>query len=71
MLSIVTENWHTRYGGGVDCESIIRVLKFRWQNPFPGKFGPKYSKLPILSENWYTEYLKDADFKSRLRFLKF
>ena len=70
-ISILTENWHTWYIGGADCESRIRPLKFRAQNPFLGKFGPKYSKLSILSENWYTQYLKDADSESRLRFLKF
>ena len=29
-------------------------LKFRPQNPFLGKFGPKYSKLSVLPENWCT-----------------
>ena len=39
-------------------------LKFRPQNPFLGKFGPKNSKVFVLSENWYTWYLKDADSRS-------
>ena len=70
-LSILIENWHTWYIGGVDSESRLRFLKFRSQNLFLGKFGPKNSKLSVLSENWYTQYLKDADSESRLRFLKF
>ena len=53
-LFILTENWHTWYIGGVDSESRFRFLKFRLQNPFLGKFGPKNSKLSVLSENWYT-----------------
>ena len=68
-MSILTENWHTYYIGGADSESRLRLLKFRPQNPFFGKFGPKNSK--FLSENWYTQYLKDADSDSKLRFLKF
>ena len=51
---ILTKNWHTWYFGGVDSESRLRFLKFRLQNPFLGKFGPKNSKLSILSENWCT-----------------
>ena len=60
-LSILTENWHPWYFGGVDSESRLRFLKFRPQNPFLGKCGPENSKLSILSENWCTWYLKDAD----------
>ena len=70
-MSILTENWHRWYIGGVDFESRLRFLKFRPQNPFLDKFGPKNSKLSVLSEHWCTQYLKDADSKSRLRFLKF
>ena len=44
-LSILTENWHTWYIGGFDSESRLRFLKFRPQNPFLGKCGPKKSKL--------------------------
>ena len=43
-MSILTENWHTWYIGGVDSESRLRFLKFQPQNPFLGKFGPKNSK---------------------------
>ena len=64
-------HWHTWYIGGVDSESRLRFLKFRPQNSFLGKFGPKNSKLSILSENWCTKCLKDIDSKSGLRFLKF
>ena len=70
-LSILTENWHTWYIGGLYSKSRLRFLKFGTQNPFLGKFGPKNSKLSVLSENWCTQYLKDADSESRLRFLKF
>ena len=70
-MSILNENWHTWYIGGVDSKSRLRFLKFRPQKPFFGKFGPKNSKLSVLSENWCTQYLKDADSESRLRFLKF
>ena len=42
------------YFGAVDSESRLRFLKFRPQNPFLGKFGPKNSKLSVLSENWCT-----------------
>ena len=69
-MFILTENWHTWYVGGVDAESRLRFLKFRPQNTFLGKFGPKNSKLFILSKNWYSLYLKDVDSESRLRFLK-
>ena len=51
-LSISTENWHTWYFGEADSKSRLRFLKFRPQNQFLGKFGPKNSKLSILSENW-------------------
>ena len=67
MLSILTENWHTWYSGGVDSESKIRFLNFRPQNQFFDKFGPKNSKLFVLvhivpQECW---------FESRFRFLEF
>ena len=64
------KNWHTWYIGGADSEFRLRFLKFRSQNSFLGKFGPKNSKLSVLSENWYSYYLKDADSESRLGFLK-
>ena len=70
-MSILTENWHTWYIGGADSKSRLRILKFRPQNPFLGKFGPKNSMLSVLSENWCTKYLKDADSKFGLKFLKF
>ena len=65
------KSWHTWYIGGVNSESRLRFLKFRLQNPFLGKFGPKNSKLFVLFENWCAKYLKDADSESRLRLLKF
>ena len=70
-LSILIENWHIWYFGGVDSKSRLRFLKFRPQNSFLGKFGLKNSKLSVLCANWCSEYLKDAYSKSRLRFLKF
>ena len=51
-LSILTENWHLLYIVGVDSESKLRFLKFRPQNPFLGKSGPK--NLKFLSEDWCT-----------------
>ena len=47
---ILTKNWHTWYFGGVDSESRLRFLKFRPQNPFLGKFGPKKSKLCFVKK---------------------
>ena len=70
-LSILTENWHTWYLGGVDSKSRFRLLIFWSQNPFLGKFGPKNWRLFVLSKNWCTKYLKDVDSKSRFIFLKF
>ena len=70
-MSILTENWHTWYIGGVDSKSRLRFLKFWPQNPFLGKFGPKKSKLSVLTENWHTWYLGSADSESGLGFLKF
>ena len=52
-MSILTQNWHAWYIGGLHCESRLRFLKFRPQNSFLGKFGSKNSKLFVLSENWY------------------
>ena len=63
--------WHTWYFGGVHSESRLRFLKFRPQNLFLGKFGPKNSKFSILSENWYSWYLKDGDSYSNISFLNF
>ena len=59
-LSILTENWCSRYLGGADTESGLRFLKFRSQNPFLGKFVPKKPKFSILTENWRTEYIEDS-----------
>ena len=59
------------YLGNADSKSGLKVLKFRPQNPFLGKFGSKNLKLLVLSENWCMLYLKDADSKSRLIFFKF
>ena len=67
----LTENWHSWYIGRVDPKSRLRFLKFRPQNSFLGKFGPKNSNMSVLSENWYAQYLKDADSESRPRFFKF
>ena len=63
--------WCTQELKDVDSESKLRFLKFRPQNPFLGKFGPKKSKVSILSENWYTWYLKDADSYFNISFLNF
>ena len=46
-MSILTENWHTWYFGGVDSETRLRFLKFRPQNPFLGKFRLKMSNCPF------------------------
>ena len=46
-MSILTENWHTWYIGGVDSESRLRFLKVRPQNPFLSKFGPKIQSCPL------------------------
>ena len=46
-MFILTENWHTWYIGGVDSESRLRFLKFRRQNLFLGKFGPKIQTCPF------------------------
>ena len=54
-LSILTEDWHTWYTGGVDSESKHRFLKFRPQNPFLGKFGPKKSKVSVLLDFWNSD----------------
>ena len=37
-------SWHI---GGADSESRIRTSKFRPQNPFLGKFGPKIQSCPF------------------------
>ena len=65
----MTENWHTWDLGGADYEPRLRFFKFRPQNPFLGKFGPKNSKLLVLPENWRTWYLKDPDSYSDITFL--
>ena len=48
-LKVVHFDWkltHMVYWG-IDSESRLRFLKFRPQNPFFGKFGPKNSKLSL------------------------
>ena len=46
-----------------DCATCfykhIRFLKFRPQDLFLGKFGPKKSNLSVLPENWHTWYIED------------
>ena len=68
---LVSENWHTRYLGGIDSESGLRFSKLRPQNPFLGTFGPKKSKLSVLPENCHIEYLEDADSYSDISFPNF
>ena len=51
--------------------SGLRFLKFRPQNPFLGKFGPKNSKLCVAPENYHTWYLGGTDSEFGLTFLKF
>ena len=46
-MSILTDNWHIWYFGGADSEARLKFLKFRPQNLFLGKFGPKNSKFPF------------------------
>ena len=46
-LSVLPENWHTWYLGGADSKSTIRFLKFRAQNLFLDKFGPKSKNCPF------------------------
>ena len=57
----MTENWQTWYIEGADFECRFRFLKFRPQDPFLGKFGPKKSNLSVLPENWHTWYLEDVN----------
>ena len=45
-MSVLTENWHTWYIGGVNFESRLRFLIFRPQIPFFGKFRPKIQSFP-------------------------
>ena len=45
-MSVLTENWHTWYIGGVNFESRLRFFIFRPQIPFFGKFGPKIQSFP-------------------------
>ena len=46
-LSVLSENWLSWHIGGADSESRIRTSKFRPQNPFLGKFGPKIQSCPF------------------------
>ena len=57
------------YLGGSGSGFGLKFLKFRPQNPFWGKFGPKKSKLSVLPENWHTEYLEDDDAHSAISFM--
>ena len=68
---VLPDNWHTWYLGGADSDSGLRFSKFRPQNPFLGKLGPKKWKLSVLPENWHTWYLGGTDSASRLRLPKF
>ena len=52
-------------------ESRLRLLKFRPENPFLGKFGPKKSNLSFLLENWHKWYVEDADSYFDISFLNF
>ena len=58
-----------------DCATCfykhIRFLKFRPQDLFLGKFGPKKSNLSVLPENWHTWYLEDVDSYFNISFLNF
>ena len=47
-LSVLPKNRHPWYIRGADSESRPRISKFRPQNAFSGKFGPKNSKLSVL-----------------------
>ena len=62
-------NIGTWYHGGTDSASGLRFLKFRPQNPFLGKFGPKKSKLSVLPENWHIWCLEYVDSYSDINFL--
>ena len=46
-LSVLPENWHSWYIGGADSKSRLRTSKFRSQNSFLGKFGPKIQSCPF------------------------
>ena len=46
-LSVLSENWLSWHIGGADSKSRIRTSKFRPQNPFSGKFGPKIQSCPF------------------------
>ena len=70
-LSVLPENWQSRYIRGADFESRLRILKFQPQNPFLRKFGLKKSKLLVLPESWHTRYLGRTDSASGLGFSKF
>ena len=50
-LSILTENWHSLYFGGVDSESRHRFLKFRPPNSIFGQIWTQKLKVVCLSEN--------------------
>ena len=69
---VLPDNWHTWCLGGADSDySGLRFLKFRPQNPFLGKLGPKKWKLSVLPENWHIWYLGGTDSASRLRLPRF
>ena len=63
------QNLHRWYLGGANSKSTLTFLKFRFQNSFLGKLGPKKGKLSILPENWHTSYLEDDYSYSNISFL--
>ena len=72
-LEVVHFKWKLAHMviGGANSESRLRFLKFRLENLFLGKFGPKKSKLSFLLENWHKWYLEDADSYFDISFLNF
>ena len=75
-MSILTENWHTWYIGGVDSKLRFQTpdLDFWIFDPkihFWAKLDPKIQSCPGLSEKWYIRNIRNADSESRLRFLIF
>ena len=51
-LSVLPENWHTYCLERADSKSGVRFPKFRPQNQFLDKFGPKNHSLFILIWDW-------------------
>ena len=46
-MSILTENWHTRYTGGVDFKSRLRFSKFDSKIHLWANLGPKIQSCPF------------------------